>query len=166
MNKISIGVACLILAFIFGNTVIVSGQGEDGEMCIPMGSILLEPPESVEAKRPPVNFPHATHFGFQCQTCHHAWEVDVPVVSCTTSDCHDGVISPTKAKREGTGEDLQELAVSYYKSAFHKMCISCHKEMKIQNKKLEIIVLMLLLTKISNIMYLLKTIWVLILPFS
>ncbi len=137
MYKISIGVFCLILAVIFGNAMVVSGQSEDETMSVPMGTILLEPPEEVEAKRPSIDFPHSTHFDFNCLTCHHQWELVDPVESCTTSGCHDGVVSPIKAAKEGTDEDLEELAVSYYKTAYHKMCVGCHREMKSQNKKLE-----------------------------
>jgi nitrate/TMAO reductase-like tetraheme cytochrome c subunit len=51
------------------------------------------------------------------------------------SGCHDGVVSPTKAEK---GDDVEALTISYYKSAYHQMCITCHKEMKAQNKKLEL----------------------------
>ena len=138
MYKISLGVFCLVLAVIFGNAMIVSGQSEDETMSVPMGTIELKPLDSVEAKRPVVNFPHATHFEFNCQTCHHTWELDETIVGCTTSGCHDGAISPIRAQKSGTDEDLEELAVSYYKTAYHKMCIGCHKEMKIQNHALEL----------------------------
>jgi hypothetical protein len=134
MGKISVGVFCLILAVIFGNAMVVSGQDEDETMSVPMGDILLEPPEGVEAKRPPVNFPHSTHFGFNCLTCHHKWEMDESIVSCTTSGCHDAVASPVKS---GKGKVDEDQLINYYKTAFHKMCISCHREMKAQNKKLE-----------------------------
>ena len=134
MLKISLGVFVLVLAVIFGNALIVSGQNDEEKMCIPMGLIPLKPPESVEAKRPPVNFPHSTHFSYKCQTCHHNWETDAPVVSCTTSGCHDLTESPLKSEKDNV---TKELAIRYYKTAFHQMCISCHKELKIQNKKLE-----------------------------
>jgi len=134
MYKISIGVLCLILAVIFGNAMVVSGESEDETMVVPMGIIQLEPPEDVEAKKTSVDFPHATHFEFNCITCHHQWELDEPVTSCATSGCHDGIVAPTKAEN---GEMDEDLAISYYKTAFHQMCIGCHKEMKAQNKKLE-----------------------------
>ncbi len=60
MYKISIGVLCLILAVIFGNAMVVSGESEDETMVVPMGIIQLEPPEDVEAKKTSVDFPHAT----------------------------------------------------------------------------------------------------------
>ena len=135
MYKIGIGVVCLILALIFGNALVVSGNGEGETMCIPMGVIQLKPPESVEAKRPFVEFNHPRHFGDTCQTCHHQWEFDEPVLSCQTEGCHDGVVAPTKAEK---GEDAEELKITYFKNAYHKQCITCHKELKQKNRKLEL----------------------------
>ena len=134
MKKLIIGGFCLILVLIFGNAMIVSGQNDEEEMSVPMGTIVLEAPESVEATRPAVSFPHPIHFSFNCQTCHHQWELDEPIVSCTTSGCHDGTVAPTKSQKGAVDE---ETAIAYYKTAFHKMCIGCHKEMKIEKKKLE-----------------------------
>ena len=34
----------------------------DEEMCVPMGIITLEPPDTVEAKRAAVDFQHGRHF--------------------------------------------------------------------------------------------------------
>ena len=134
MYKISVGVFCLILTVILGNAMVVSGESDDETMSVPLGTIPLEPPEGVEAKRPPVPFPHGTHFVYTCQTCHHQWELDAPIEGCTTSGCHDGVESPIKA---GEGKVDEELLIAYYKTAYHRMCISCHKEIQAQNKKLE-----------------------------
>ncbi len=134
MYKISLGVFCLVLAMIFGNFMVVSGSSDAGEMCVPMGPILLEPPESVEAKRPPVDFNHPIHFDFRCQTCHHKWVIPEPISGCNTSGCHDVAEAPKKPEK---GAIDKELAARYYKTAFHKMCIGCHKEMQIQNKALE-----------------------------
>ena len=133
MKKLIIGGLCLLLALVFGNAMIVSGQSDD-QMCIPMGTITLQAPESVEATRPAVQFPHPAHFSYNCQTCHHQWEMDAPIVSCTTSGCHDGTVAPTRSKK---GVVDEEAAVAYYKTAFHKRCIGCHREMKIERKKLE-----------------------------
>ena len=134
MCKISTGIFCLILALIFGNAMIVSGESDGETMSVPLGIIPLEPPESVEAKKPSVEFPHATHFDFKCQTCHHTWEKLSPIESCGTSDCHDVAAAPKKSENP---QDDKLLAVRYYKSAYHKLCIGCHKEMKIKNQKLE-----------------------------
>ncbi len=134
MYKISIGVCCLILALIFGNAMIVSGESEGETMSVPLGIISLEPPESVEAKKPPVEFPHATHFDFKCQTCHHTWEKHSPIESCSASECHDVAAAPKKSENV---QDYENLAARYYKTAYHKLCIGCHKEMKLKNRKLE-----------------------------
>jgi hypothetical protein len=134
MCKISTGIFCLILALIFGNAMIVSGESDGETMSVPLGIIPLEPPESVEAKKPSVEFPHATHFDFKCQTCHHTWEKLSPIESCGTSDCHDVAEAPKKSENP---QDYQDLAARYYKSAYHKLCIGCHKEMKLKNQQLE-----------------------------
>ena len=51
MYKISIGVLCLILAVIFGNAIVVSGESDDETVCFPLGVIPLGPPEDVETLR-------------------------------------------------------------------------------------------------------------------
>ena len=105
MVKISIGVLCLILAVIFGNAMVVSGESDDESISVPLGVIHLGPPEDVEAKQPSVPFPHGTHFVYTCNTCHHQWEMDGPIENCTTSGCHDGVESPIKAGGGKVDED-------------------------------------------------------------
>jgi hypothetical protein len=134
MYKISIGVLCLSLAVIFGNAMVVSGQNDDETISVPLGVIPLGPPEDVEAKRPPVPFPHGTHFVYTCSICHHLWEMDAPIENCSTAGCHDGVESPVKV---GGGKVDEEMLINYYKTAYHRMCIGCHKEIKAQNKRLE-----------------------------
>ena len=134
MYKISIGVLCLILAVIFGNAMVVSGESDDESISVPLGVIHLGPPEDVEAKQPSVPFPHGTHFVYTCNTCHHQWEMDAPIENCTTSGCHDGIESPITV---GGGKVDEDELIAYYKTAYHKMCISCHKEIKAQNKSLE-----------------------------
>jgi len=134
MYKISLGIFCLVLAVICGNAMIVTGQSDAEDMCIPMGFITLNPLEGVEAKRTSVEFDHPLHFDFSCQTCHHKWENTEPIVGCTTSNCHDVAEAPKKA---GAGPVDKELVARYYKTAYHTLCIGCHKEMQIQNKELE-----------------------------
>jgi hypothetical protein len=59
-----VGVAILAI-FSFGLVI----AGESGEsMCIPMGTIVIEPPDQIESKRAAVMFPHATHFSYTCNT--------------------------------------------------------------------------------------------------
>ncbi|MGD8291342.1 MAG: cytochrome c3 family protein [Desulfobacterales bacterium] len=134
MYKISIGVLCLVLAIMFSNAMTVSGESDDETISVPLGVIHLAPPEDAEDKQPPVPFPHGTHFVYTCNTCHHQWEMDGPIESCTTSGCHDGVESPIKA---GGGKVDEDELITYYKTAYHRMCIGCHKEIKAQNKRLE-----------------------------
>ena len=45
------------------------------------------------------------------------------------------MVAPTKAEK---GEDLEELKISYYKNAYHKLCITCHKDLKQKNLQLEL----------------------------
>ena len=103
MYKISIGVLCLSLALIFGNAMVVSGESDDETISVPLGVIPLGPPEDVEAKRPPVPFPHGTHFVYTCSTCHHLWEMDAPIALatgpflsrkiCATPEISSGIIT-------------------------------------------------------------------------
>jgi len=108
---------------------VVAEEAED-TLCIPMGAIVLEAPDDVEAQRAEVEFPHSAHFDFNCKECHHTWDGESAVVSCTTSGCHDVTQIPEGGFKSGE-------AVSYYKSAFHDACIGCHKEIKMRNKALE-----------------------------
>ncbi len=133
MHKLSYFVLGTIVVMMIGSAAIVFGQSEE-DMIVPMGYITLSPPGSVEAKRADVEFPHSTHFGFDCRTCHHKWVGTEVIQSCTTSGCHDVAISPTVSKKGSVAPDQ---AILYYKTAFHQMCIGCHKEMRAVNKELE-----------------------------
>jgi hypothetical protein len=134
MFKLGIGVFCLILALVCGSAMVVTGESDIEDMCVPMGIITLEPPDTVEDPRPAVAFNHPIHFDYNCQTCHHKWDKVSPIVGCMTTGCHDIVEAPARSERIQSDENL---AVRYYKTAYHKMCITCHKEIKAQNKKLE-----------------------------
>jgi hypothetical protein len=127
-------VILLICGIIFAGYGISWVAAEDAEdtMCIPMGTILIEPPSDVDAKRSSVEFPHSTHFDYTCKTCHHTWDGETPVLSCTTSGCHD----LTRSRSED-GKVDPELAVRNYKNAFHGSCIGCHKNIKAQNSQIE-----------------------------
>ncbi len=135
MQKIGALCLCLSMVLVFGSMTMVVGQETEDEMVVPMGIIVLEPPESVEAKRSAVEFPHSAHFAsVDCRTCHHKWQGAEIIQGCGTQDCHDVTVSPTKSGEGGTNPDL---AIRYYKSAYHQMCIGCHKEIKAQNLALE-----------------------------
>ena len=125
-----VGVAILAI-FSFG--LVIAGEFEES-MCIPMGTIVIEPPDQVESKRAAVSFPHATHFSYTCITCHHKWEKETPIPSCMAASCHDAAVNPKKS--EGHNVD-PEVAIRYYKTAYHSACIGCHKKIKQQNKAIE-----------------------------
>jgi hypothetical protein len=135
MRKIGMLWMSLSVALVFGMISVVSGQDNEDEMIVPMGIIVIEPPESVEAVRSAVEFPHSRHFiSLDCKSCHHTWEGPEKIKTCTTSECHEITVSPTKSAK---GKIDPNIAILYYKTAYHQMCIGCHKEIKIQNKKLE-----------------------------
>ncbi len=125
----------LVMASIISVLLIcIAVQASEEEMCVPMGEITLKPPESVEAKRAPVEFPHARHFTYECRACHHTWEGDEVIVGCQTSGCHDVAELP-KASEGGLAD--KDYAMLYYKNAYHSACISCHKDIKLKNQELE-----------------------------
>jgi len=121
----------LALLVVFGSSVLIAEESSEEEMVVPMGTIELTPPESVDAKRSPVDFPHSTHFvHYDCKTCHHKWKGDSVITGCTTSGCHDLDESP----RQTPGKKIDgNYAARYYKKAFHGQCIDCHKKIRIQN---------------------------------
>ena len=129
MRKFRI-IGALLIIFILGFSWIVSGKEAVDDICIPMGSFLLEPPESVTAKRPPVDFPHSRHFDFSCKTCHHTWNYQGPIDTCMTSGCHDLAEAP---KKMAAGAADKNTEILYFKNAFHQSCLSCHKSIKTQN---------------------------------
>jgi hypothetical protein len=108
--------------------VFITGVAADEELCIPLGTIELMAPSDVEATRSAVAFPHSQHFDINCKTCHHEWSGDeTDTLSCSTSGCHDYTEMPS---------DKSE-AILYYKNAFHKSCIGCHKAIKTENRRKE-----------------------------
>jgi len=131
MKKMVFVVMGIIVALCFAS---VSGSFEnDGEMCVPMGIILLSAPEQAEQKNAPVNFHHSKHFMFECRKCHHKWEGNNENLSCVTSNCHDLSSNP----RAGAGKVKTDLAYRYFKDAYHNQCIGCHKANKEKNAILE-----------------------------
>ena len=131
MRKILVLLICALIIAGYGFNSVLAGDAED-TLCIPMGTILIEPPSDVDAKRSSVEFPHSTHFEFTCKTCHHTWDGETPVLSCTTSGCHD-----LTSSRSEDGKVDPELAVKNYKTAFHGSCLGCHKSIKVKNSQIE-----------------------------
>jgi hypothetical protein len=135
MNRFPVVIFALMMVVIYGASFEFSqAQESEDTMCVPMGSFTIEPPESIEAKRSPVEFPHSRHFTIDCKKCHHKWPGDAKIQSCSASECHDLDTSPKKAQ-ESAEEEL--LPIRYYKAAFHKQCIGCHKASKLRNLELE-----------------------------
>ena len=132
MRRSIVGCLCLVLVTGWLGAGVVSGS-DDEKLCIPVDIIVIEPPETVEAKRSPVDFPHSVHFSYSCQTCHHKWEGEVVLKSCQASGCHDLDTSP---KRSASGAVDPAAAMAYYKNAYHSMSISCHKSIEASNKAL------------------------------
>ena len=133
MRKVRI-VGLWLIVLVFGLTWIVSGNEAVDEISVPMGSFLLEPPESVTAKRPSVDFPHSRHFDFSCKMCHHEWDYETSISTCMTSGCHDLLEPPKKSDKENTDENFPS---RYYKEAFHNTCIVCHKLIRLKNIETE-----------------------------
>jgi hypothetical protein len=132
MHKILTAILCMTILVVGGISLGMAGDdatsSNEETMCIPLGVLSLEPPDSVEAIRSPVAFPHALHFNFACMECHHQWTAEEePIQSCGTSGCHELDVPP----EPDSGDD----AILYYKNAFHNLCIGCHREIKTLNKK-------------------------------
>ena len=135
MYRAGLVVLCSLMILALGSALEVSGKSSsDDVMCIPMGAITLEPPESVASKKSAVDFPHAKHFVLDCKECHHTWSGSDYIQNCTTSGCHDLTKSPKKSKTGGPGNESE---IKYYKTAYHQLCIGCHKAIKMKNEQLE-----------------------------
>ncbi len=128
------GIGITVLAVM---AVLVAGMGigvTANEMVVPMGDIELKPPESIAARRSHVSFPHAVHFEYACQECHHQWDITEPIAGCMTSGCHE---LDTAVKRSKNGKVDPDEAILYYKKAYHYKCIGCHKDLKKKGIELE-----------------------------
>jgi len=133
MPRSRILIWCLLVIMMSGGAWVVADEAAD-QMCVPMGTIVLEPPASIEAKRAAVEFPHAVHFEYACNACHHTWEGTETIKGCMTAGCHDMAVSPLKKE---IPDDDKAPVDRYYKQAYHKLCISCHKDLKIKRKQQE-----------------------------
>lgn len=136
MYRVGLLILCLIGMVAYGSSWVGADQSTESvsDMCIPMGIIALQPPSGADKQRAAVDFNHSLHFDFNCKTCHHTWEGTGPVQSCSTSGCHDLVKTPMKPDNAGIDE---EMAIRYFKRAFHASCIGCHKQIKEANLALE-----------------------------
>ncbi len=128
MERAAVLVICLALVFAVGTAMDAVGSQEGEELCVPLGSLTLRPPEGADAQKSDVEFPHGVHFNYSCQECHHNWEGTAENLNCMTSGCHDLVEAP---------RDNPDQSILYYKNAFHELCIGCHKKIKAENRQLE-----------------------------
>ena len=122
---LSVGMVCCLMAL---DVTAQDAKEKEGYLSVPIGNIDLKPPKPVDAIKNPVAFPHSRHFVYNCKECHHTWNLDAQLQTCTTSECHDLVKAPKKERAAAPVAD-----VKYYKKAFHQQCIVCHLEIKKQN---------------------------------
>jgi hypothetical protein len=128
------------MVLILGFSLEVVGKDTDSEkqdlkqMCVPLGILVLEPDASVEQKKSAVEFDHSKHFVYDCKACHHKWDIKKEITNCTTSECHDLLKSPKKPTKYLS---YTETGIKYYKYAFHRRCVGCHKEIRDKRKKME-----------------------------
>ncbi len=129
MQKKSIVLVLMAAVIMVWSTMVTAEQ----ELCIPMGSIDIDPPETITQERASVDFPHSKHFkGYSCDRCHHTWNGDEPVRNCMTSGCHDTITPPANPLKNGK---YTADSIKYYKYAYHNQCRDCHKELKNQKTK-------------------------------
>lgn len=132
MHKILMVFLCTLIIAVWGISLGMADDEAVSEseetMCVPLGVLTLDPPDTVDPKRSPVDFPHALHFNFACMECHHEWTPEEePIQSCGTSGCHELDTPP----EPDSGDD----AILYYKNAYHDLCLGCHREIKALNNK-------------------------------
>ncbi len=128
MRKSVLFVAIILMSGICGSLLIAD------EMCVPMGNITLAT-LAEEGKRADVEFPHAVHFGYSCEECHHTWNRTDAIDSCTTSGCHDLEKAPVTDSGKPVKDPDEQ--IQYFKKAYHDKCIGCHREIKRANKAQE-----------------------------
>ncbi|MCF8069661.1 MAG: cytochrome c3 family protein [Desulfobacterales bacterium] len=105
----------------------ISFSKEMDSIYVPVGDLSISPPVGVTPKRSKsVSFPHSRHFDYNCKKCHHTWDGYSQVTGCMASGCHDLI----KTSQETS-------AFRNYKTAFHKACIECHKEIRIKREEIE-----------------------------
>lgn len=134
----------LFLVVVASATVVIAGSPmaiaeEKGAtmdaITVPVGRLALAPPVGAISKRTAVAFPHSLHFEYTCRTCHHKWDGQSRVQSCSASACHDQLAAPPMAKGARYVDHISD-SIGYYKFAFHRKCVSCHKEIEARNARL------------------------------
>lgn len=113
----------LIVPFLVLSVLIFSSVMAQAATEVP-ADLILTPPETMRAKKSPVDFSHTIHGAakIECATCHHTWDGTSNIQSCSASGCHD--------------QDGKRGPNSFY-AAFHDKkseasCLGCHKSVKKQ----------------------------------
>lgn len=133
MRRIGLAVLGVALSMTVGVSMAVCKEVD--QLCIPMKTIVLKPLSGAKQQRSPVAFPHSLHFKYRCQRCHHKWNGTGAIKNCTTSGCHDQLSTPMNTDGK---IPANQVALKYYKKAYHQLCIDCHKQIKQRNKALEL----------------------------
>jgi len=124
---LSVALIAAVLSLLFHVPVFSDEQPSGETMTVPLGEFEIKVPESAELKRTIVTMPHSLHFfDYNCMECHHMWDGESEIESCATSGCHD-----MTAPEEGSPTDI-----TYYKNAYHTLCINCHKTQKAKRVKM------------------------------
>ncbi len=122
----------LVLVFLAGPANVV-GERLDS-ISVPVGTLVLNPPSDIVSVRSPVAFPHSLHFDYACNQCHHKWDGLTKIKTCMATGCHDALDPPKKSEKS---LEYDHEAMPYFKYAYHKRCIGCHKDIRAINQSME-----------------------------
>lgn len=106
--------------------LLLLGAGLAGAAPEAPGDLKLSPPEAIEASKSPVDFSHAKHGAAQveCATCHHTWDGQSDIKSCSSQGCHD---QPGK-------KDANAFYSAFHSKKTENSCLGCHKIVKKNGK--------------------------------
>ncbi len=125
----AVNIILVLVIVLLAGPAAVSGDRLDA-ISVPVGTLVLHPPSGIVAVRSAVAFPHSLHFTYACNQCHHKWNGLTQVKTCMAAGCHDA-LDPPKTSEKALAYDME--AMPYFKYAFHKRCIGCHKEIRTIN---------------------------------
>ncbi len=115
-------ILCALIIFAAGTSISSTSEPMDA-IDVPVKDITIELPAHFQKTKSPVTFSHSTHLRYSCIDCHHNWDRESPILGCMTSGCHEQLMpSPPKPK---PSQDREVLSIT---GAFHKACLSCHRE--------------------------------------
>ena len=134
MLKYLLALIASAIVVIAGSLTATAGEKEAAmdAIYVPVGRLALAPPVGVVSKRAAVAFPHSRHFEYTCRTCHHKWDGQSNVKRCSAADCHDQLSAPPPVKGARYFDYISD-SIGYFKFAFHRQCINCHKEIEVRN---------------------------------